>query len=197
MIQSIFNKSSIYWISKVFCTLILWGLSFSVQGQEVIKVDTNHTAKKATVRAAILPGLGHIYNQKYKVHPQKNNLWWKLPIVYGGMGFTAYLIHFNRTEFWFYKNERLMRLDPDYAATTTNPVSDSQLETLQEQHRLWRDYSIIGLGALYVLQMIDAKVEAHLMHFDVSDDLSLSFIPKFQIANQNSLGLGLVFSFKN
>ncbi|MFT6783903.1 MAG: hypothetical protein ACJA1A_003845 [Saprospiraceae bacterium] len=159
-------------------------------------VDTIHTPKKATICSAVFPGAGQVYNQIYKLPEMKNNLWWKLPIVYGGLGYTSYLIAFNQGQFNYFHQERLNRLDASYVSPTS--YSDSQLQTLQEQYRGWRDYAIIATVGVYLLQIVDAKVEAHLMHFDVSDDLSLDIGPfsSYAIVNRQPIGASLVFSFK-
>ena len=89
----------------------------SIKVDSIIKVDnidSLHSPKKATLLSAIFPGSGQIYNNKYRPKENKSKLWWKLPIIYGGIGTSVYTtIQYHS----FYKeilNERKARLNPDY-----------------------------------------------------------------------------------
>jgi hypothetical protein len=145
----------------------------------VVPYDSIHKPKTAVILAAIIPSAGHIYNHIKRLPHHKSHLWWKLPIIYGGMGFSGYMIVNNHQQYKAFKQERINRLDVNY-----NPVNgdyalyaDFQLLQIQEQYRKWRDLSVIGALGFYLLQIIDANVEAHLMHFDISDDMSLHISP--------------------
>jgi hypothetical protein len=141
--------------------------------------DSVHSPKTATIMAAILPSAGHIYNHFKRLPHHKNKLWWKLPIIYGGIGGGIYLTGFNHGEFKAFKQERINRLNPDYDYLTGDfsLYSTGQLAEIQEQYRKWRDMSVIATLGFYLLQLIDANVEAHLMHFDTGNDLSWHFRP--------------------
>jgi len=197
--MNIYKKLSTYWIAKFTVVLIVVLFSNRSVAQDslaVYKLDSVHTARKAAIVAAIFPGGGHIYNQVYKTSEMKNKLWWKLPIVYGGLGTAIYFSVFNHQEFTFFHEERLNRLDANF--TTELAYSDGQLKTLQEQYRTWRDYSIIaGLG-VYLLQIVDANVEGHLMHFDISNELSLDVHPSVLFSQDKNMifGGGIVISFR-
>jgi hypothetical protein len=110
----------------------------------------------------------------------KNRLWWKLPIIYGGLGTTTYLIKFNHQEFRAIKDERLSRQDGNSAVNYIT-YSSGQLKLIQSQYRRLRDFSIISFLGVYLLQIIDANVEANLFLFDISDNLSINFKPLNQI----------------
>lgn len=160
------------------------------------QVDSAHKPKIATIAALVLPGTGHIYNEIYKIKGQKNTLWWKLPIVYGGLGTAGYFIVSNHQNYRNFKNERIARLDDTYISTEFAFLSDSQLKVYQDQYERWRNLSIIGGLAVYVLQVIDANVEAHLMHFDTSDDLSFHLTPNIiPTGFRKSVGISLRISF--
>ncbi len=55
--------------------------------------------------------------------------------------------------------------------------SSDQLKVIQEDYRRWRDLSVISFIGIYLLQLVDANVEGHLIHFDNSNDLSLDLFP--------------------
>jgi hypothetical protein len=133
-----------------------------------------HSPKKAALYSTILPGLGQAYNKKY----------WKIPVLYAGIAGITYAIIYNNNNYLNYRNAYRERMDND--PTTIDPYSDKNskyylndeylLDITQYFHR-WRDLSIFGATLLYVLNIVDATVDAHLFSFDVSDNLSLHFQP--------------------
>lgn len=136
--------------------------------------------------SALLPGSGQAYNKKY----------WKIPVLYCGFAGLAYAISFNDGEYSQYKDAYRLRLDGD--ENTVDPFvgvySDNDLSTLKDYYRRNRDLSIIGCGLLYILNIVDASVDAHLFGFNVSNDLSLNITPS-TVAGMNP-GIGFVLSFK-
>lgn len=155
------------------------------------EIDTSHTARKATILSAIIPGAGQIYNNFHRPQTQKNRLWWKLPIIYGGLGASTFMFFENQKTFTEYRNMRIELLE----GNTTIPYSDQQLSSIEEQYRKWRDLSIISGLAVYLLNVIDANVEGTLLHFDNSDDLSLNISPYFPVKQQTYAGVKLSINF--
>jgi hypothetical protein len=130
----------------------------------------------------------------------KNKLWWKLPIIYGGIGGGVYMTGFNHSEFKAFKQERINRLDAnyDYLSGNFSLYSTGQLAEIQEQYRKWRDMSVIATLGFYLLQIIDANVEAHLMHFDTSNDLTWHIRPTFlmpQLSTEICTGFSIRLQF--
>lgn len=129
------------------------------------KLRANHNPKTALWLAVGLPGAGQIYNGRY----------WKLPIVYGGFGFAGYLIYDNHRQYQGYRRAYLAEVDDD--ATTSNTaypqLSTAQLKARRDRYQRFFELSIIGTTFFYGLTILDAYVDAHLLHFDISDDLSL------------------------
>lgn len=153
-------------------------------------VQGNHSPSKAAMLSSVFPGLGQIYNKKY----------WKLPIVYGALGAAVYAITFNQDQYKIYEGAFYSRLDDDLTNDQfAGEYDERQLIELQNYYRQQRDLSII-LGALaYGLNILDAYVDAHLMYYDVSEDLSLRWEPAL-INNQanmpSAIGVGVTLSFK-
>jgi hypothetical protein len=192
---------------KKYLLIFIWITCFScftqAQTEEVdsltvpMEVDTSHSPKVATIMSAILPSSGHFYNQFHKIEGQKNNLWWKLPIIYGGLGAMTYLTISNHQEYRMFKDERLARLDANYVSDELAFLNDSQLKVYQDQYERWRNLSIIGGLLVYTLQLIDVNVEAHLMHFDTSDNLSFNWQPSINLrGNSATYGMTIRISFK-
>lgn len=125
--------------------------------------------KKAALFSAIVPGAGQAYNKKY----------WKIPVFYAGLGALAYSLDFNQKKYVTYRNAYRDRIDSD-PNTIDNYIgvySNDQLVALYKYYYRYRDLSAIGLAAVYIINIVDATVDAHLSTFDISDDLTLNIHP--------------------
>lgn len=148
-----------------------------------------HSPRTATILAAVLPGAGQIYNRKY----------WKLPIVYGGLGALGYFAVTTGREYQRYRLAYRYQVDDD--PNTINDIvagSNSELKSLRDRNQRSLEYAVLGTVVFYALTVTDAFVDAHLMGFDVSDDLSMQFRPRLSpMAFGNwQAQLGLQFRWK-
>lgn len=121
-------------------------------------------AGKATLYSLLLPGLGQIYNGEV----------WKLPIYWGGIIGGTYFYLNNRKNFERFKMIYNRANDPAY---TDVPVQASTAKYYKDIYRRYRDYSILTIVGVYVLQILDANVFAYMHNFDASDDFALSLSP--------------------
>lgn len=152
----------------------------AVNPDTLAKKPKTRNPKTAALLSAVLPGAGQAYNKK----------WWKMPIVYAGLGTATYFIITNRTEYIRYRDAYVIDNNDTIDLTSEfNPgdLTQSELEQLlrlerqyADQYRTWMEYSFIGFFAVYALQIVDATVDAHLFSFDVTDDLTLNALPTFQ-----------------
>ena len=143
------------------------------------------TPAKAAFYSAILPGLGQAYNKSY----------WKIPIVYGAIGTSMYLYVDNKKLYNQYRDAYKSRLagnpDPKY-----DYLSNTQLISAQEFYQ--RNASLSGLFVIgfYVLNIIDANVDAALNQFNVNQNLSLRpEITPDAVTFRSNLGLTLNYRF--
>ena len=149
-------------------------------GDACLKYSTTEVShiNKATTLAMICPGAGQIYNKSY----------WRLPIVVGGFATTIYCIDWNNRG--YQRFQKAYRLLAEYEANpdpTLYPngspdefngrYSASFLKNLRNSYRRNRDLCIILTAGLYILQIVDAHVDAHLRDYDISKDLSVSLTP--------------------
>jgi hypothetical protein len=78
----------------------------------------------------------------------------------------------------------------------TDPFADQysteDLLVLSSEYRRNLEWSVLGAVLLYTLNIVDANVDAHLFHFDVSNDLSLQWQPSF---TPQAAGVSLAFKF--
>lgn len=153
--------------------LLAYSSCVNAQVQDTYPADSlvhKHTPRKAVVYSLVCPGLGQVYNKKY----------WKLPIIYGAGGAFAYFIGFNQLKYQKFRDA--------YIRETAKPIHGSAIidghnypyEILQrgmDGYRRYRDLSVFGLGAIYLLNVVDAMVDAHFFYYDVSDDLSMRLSP--------------------
>ncbi len=131
-----------------------------------------HRANRAALLSAVLPGAGQVYNKSY----------WKVPVLYAGFAALIYFIDFNQKNYKTYKTAYLYRTDADSTTIDAYPnYTNDDLLVRKDYYRRNRDLSYIVTGVVYVLNIIDAYVDAHLKDFDVSDDLSLRPKPYFNL----------------
>ncbi len=142
----------------------------STTGCNIIQLsrDSFHSPKKAALLSTFLPGGGQAYNRKY----------WKIPIIYAAGAAGGYFIHTNLKEYRQFRTAYINKTDDDPNTTDDYPeLSAQQLQVYRDYYRRNTELSVIFTTAFYLLQIIDATVDAHLFDFDVSNRLSLSVSP--------------------
>ncbi len=150
------------------------------------------SARKASIMSAILPGLGQAYNKKY----------WKIPIIYAGLGGFGYMFLTNNKQYNLYRANVIAYNDNDSSTVPSLPeYSSDQSQVLKLQYRKYRDFAVIGFSIVYLINIIDANVDAHLRTFDVSDDLSINLDPwqstyKTSSGYRTATGLSIKLNFK-
>ncbi len=143
---------------------------------------------KAAFYSAVLPGLGQAYNKKY----------WKIPIVYIGLGIGIYSYTWNQGKYHNYRDEYKRRLagtaDPNH--TIYGGKSDDWVIRGQKFHQRNRDLSALITAGIYILNIVDANVDAHLMQFNINDNLSVKpDLNQNEIDYKYNYGLTLTYNF--
>lgn len=142
---------------------------------------------KAAFYSAVLPGLGQIYNKKY----------WKIPLVYGAIGTSTYFYIDNQKKYNLYRDEYKNRLegkksDSEFLAR----LSESQLTTAQKEYQRYKDLSALFIVGFYVLNIIDANIDAALSQFNVDERLAFKpAVMKNDITLNTNFGFALNYSF--
>lgn len=185
MLGTNFNKP----IYIIFITLVLICIVLSTTAQnpsgnsekDIVSTPKEqvHSPHKATMYSAVVPGLGQVYNKKY----------WKLPIIYGLTGVFIYSFDFNNEQYNKYKNA-YAEFEAGKINSFEGYTSKDIILRLKDYHRRNRDLNVIVLAGVYMLNIIDATVDAHLFDYDISEDLSLNIQPSLMrsVNNQNALG---------
>ncbi|URM38030.1 DUF5683 domain-containing protein [Flavobacterium anhuiense] len=142
---------------------------------------------KAAFYSAVLPSLGQIYNKKY----------WKIPLVYGAIGTSTYFYIDNQKKYNLYRDEYKNRLegkksDSEFLAR----LSESQLTTAQKEYQRYKDLSALFIVGFYVLNIIDANIDAALSQFNVDERLAFKpAVIKNDITLNTNFGFALNYSF--
>ena len=138
-----------------------------------IDETTLNRPKIAAFYSAALPGLGQIYNRSY----------WKLPIIFGGFATMGYFIDYNNKKYQQFRNAYLEKVsypEDEWQDPLTLGLSKDNLQRGIDYYRRNRDLLMVLLVGVYFIQVLDAHIEAHLMEFDISEDLSLNLSPNYQ-----------------
>lgn len=217
------KKEKIIFLVAFVVTMLGYSHNIKAQNSRVDSVLTDttfvepvaiqvHSPHKATFYSAIMPGLGQAYNKKY----------WKMPIVYAAFGGVIYGIAFNTKYYNRYRRAHrdILLQDPgntyylhedmrpgginseeEMIAFLSSPSNaqwyETALKNKKQYYKKYRDLSYIGLGLVYVLNLVDASVDAHFKTFDVSNDLSMHFEPTVKplYGGYSSVGLQVRFTF--
>lgn len=151
---------------------------------------------KAAFYSAILPGLGQIYNKRY----------WKIPILYAALGTSLYIYadrnaEYNQVRAAFkrrlagFTDDEFFDLNGDGVGPD---VSSAALQNAQDNLQKDRDLALIISIAFYVLNIIDANVDAHLKQYNISEKLAMDVTPNVDINPLNhtpKYGMKLVLAF--
>ena len=143
------------------------------------------TPARAAFYAAVLPGLGHIYLKQY----------WKVPVIYAGLGAGMYFYLDNQKEYNRYRDAYKRRLAGFEDDEFYGSITDDGLREAQKTLRRNKELSLLVTVGVYILNIVWANVDAHLLQFNVDDNLSLT--PHYKINNYDNSGdLGLTLNFK-
>jgi hypothetical protein len=187
-----------------FFALALPGAAQDQQAQDTVTVEPyqdtvliesyakRYNPRKALLYAAVVPGLGQIYNKKY----------WKLPLVYGGLFACGYAVKFYGDQYTEYRSIVFLAVenglgenDRDESLGMDNTLS--AYRTATERARRERDFYMIVMGGVYLLQIIDAHVDAHLKEFELNPNLRVRIEPMMEdnYYAGRSTGLSLLLKF--
>jgi hypothetical protein len=160
-------------ISVILIILLVCKQSINAQTKE-------KSPRKAAILSMYVPGAGQVYTKKY----------WKIPIIYSALIASGYYINENNSEYKKYRDTYLNRMngqsdDLDY--------TDSELITLKDYYKRNREISIMLFSLTYILNIIDASVNAHLSEYEINEDISLGLRP---ITIQDNFYSGIALNIK-
>lgn len=160
------------------------------QGKRVENIESyakRYDPRKAMLYSAVLPGMGQTYNKKY----------WKLPIVYGGFAVLIYVVDAYQDQYLTFRKDLFYVVNekPPSGLGTTGYTED-QLRTLVDRSRRERDYFLILSGMWYILQLVDAHVDAHLKEFEVNPRMQVRLEPMMENTMLTGRSTGIRLSLR-
>jgi hypothetical protein len=143
------------------------------------------TPAKAAFYSAVLPGLGQAFNKKY----------WKIPLVYGAIGTSVYFYIDSKKNYNEYRDAYKRRLE-GYEDDKFSYLDNDRLIAGQKFYQRNRDLSALFIVGFYVLNIIDANVDAALIQFNVNEQLSVKpDIYSNDVTSRANVGLTLSYNF--
>jgi hypothetical protein len=166
--------------------------SFIQPDKQVVEIESyakRFDPRKALLFSAVFPGSGQLYNKKY----------WKMPLVYGGFAGLIYVANFYHVQNIKFRGQLFDLINEPNANGGLSPdgLTKTQLRTFVDKTRRERDFFIILNGMWYLLQMVDAHVDAHLKEFDINPKMQVSVEPLLEnsmMTGRNS-GVALIIKF--
>lgn len=170
----------------VLISFVCFGQKQELSNSVTKEIDPLRPAK-AAFYPAVLPGLGQVYNKRY----------WKLPLIYGGIGASIYYYDLNNKNFKRYRNAYKRRL----AGFTDDEFQDvifdnDRLIDGMNFYKQYRDQSMLFVIGTYFLNILDANIDAHLKQYNINQNLSLKpYMDQNPIVADHHFGVSLNFNF--
>ncbi len=153
-----------------------------------------HSPFKATVLSLSFPGAGQIYNGSAK-QGSFFRKYWKVPIVWVGVGTCVAFIDYNSRNYRYFRDQYIAAADNDPTTIPTESSNALYLKDGMNYFGKFMDISYMSLMGIYILQAIEANVDAHLFYYDISNDLSLRWHPSYFVAGSRKHGIGITLQF--
>ncbi|TWJ01480.1 hypothetical protein JN11_01631 [Mucilaginibacter frigoritolerans] len=165
------------------------------QKEKLYHPDSTHSPAKAILKSAIVPGLGQVYN---------NNIW-KVPLIYGALSsLTVTAIYNNRNyqrylRLYHYYNDisKITIKTRDYVyfeKLLKDNISQAEVAGAADDSQRYFQLSILGLAAVWGIQMIDAYIDAKFAHsFSMDNNLSIKISPSLTTQPVYAANFGAAF----
>lgn len=188
------NSTLKFFLVIIFVFLTNIGMAQNVDSTKIsLKPLKKHSPTKATLYSTFLPGLGQIYNKQA----------WKVPIVYAGLGTVAYFAITNYNGATKFHKEYNLRANGITIGRNPQYVNypDQSIYNLYYAYEKNFELSLFAGAAVYIFNILDAMVYAHLFDYDISPNLALNIKP-FYIPSYSynglypTMGFSMKLSFK-
>lgn len=159
---------------------------FDAENRKTFKIIFSGKPGRAALYSLVIPGAGQVYNKKY----------WKLPIVWGAVGFFGYqAISATRNYKEMDQAYRCM-LRGDGCIYEYGPenrkirvTSASEMRPIRDRGRTASERSWVTFSAIYLIQVFEAYIDRHLIDFDMDENLTFS-----PLVSPGYLGVGFTMN---
>lgn len=146
--------------------------------------------KRALQLSLLFPGAGQIYNKKNAA------IWTPFWIATTGAGVVG-IVHF-RGQYVRYRDVyRKEVLDMEHEFSDNPAATPAAIKTARDLNRKYAEQFIFGTIGVHLLNGLQAFTAAHLLNFDIDDDLSMQLKPSIQSIEYGqtpAIGVGMSFS---
>ncbi|MEO5905877.1 MAG: DUF5683 domain-containing protein, partial [Saprospiraceae bacterium] len=150
---------------------------------------------KAMLFSLVVPGAGQIYNKSYL----------RVPFVWGAVGGVGYLMYHRTKEYKCLRDAYIALVDDepiihdayctDQIPGIENVTDPARLRPIRDKANNQRQLAIIGFTVVWLLNGVDAFVDAHLKEFDIDEDLSIDIGPKMDDDPNAPMRVGVFVQF--
>jgi hypothetical protein len=139
--------------------------------------DSTHSPHTAVMHSLLIPGWGQVYNRR----------WWKVPVVYGGLGLLGAAIVFNTK---YYNEFETLAIYREHGTKIVPGIKyyaeaqlyanqqDQALDDAADSYRRNRDLSILGVLALWGINVVDAYIDAKFINsFTIDNNFGMKVSP--------------------
>jgi hypothetical protein len=141
--------------------------------------DSTHSPSLAVKRSAMIPGWGQLYNRD----------WWKVPLIYAGLGSLGYAIVNNQVMYKRYLAVYRLRNDLTLPPppkgdpvrtlldnTSTAPITSIENAVNGSQRNM--QISVLSFAVVWGVQVVEAYIQAKFIHsYTMDRDLSFKISP--------------------
>ncbi|MEY2949043.1 MAG: DUF5683 domain-containing protein [Saprospiraceae bacterium] len=174
---------------KISLLFILFFLSISLNGQDSTSVAPPFipVPKKAAIYGLSIPGGGQFYNRR----------WWKVPLALGAYGGMVYVIDFNQNIYRRLSTAYQLSLKNEpHEFSSIQGFDSNTLRNLRDTYDKRTQMSYVGMFLVHTLVAMEAFVDAHLLNFDIDEQLVLKIKPQYYpISVSAGLGISATFTF--
>jgi hypothetical protein len=143
--------------------------------------DSTHSPSLAVKRSAMIPGWGQLYNRE----------WWKVPLIYGGLGSLGYFIVHNQVMYKRYLEVYKLR-ESAVSADKLPPIDDpvrtlydntkiaglTSIENAVNNSQRNMQISVLSFAVVWGVQVVEAYIQAKFIHsYTMDRDLSFKISP--------------------
>lgn len=134
---------------------------FDKENRKTFKIIFSGKPAKAALFSLIIPGGGQAYNRKY----------WKVPVAWGLVGYFGYQAIQSRNTYKEMDDAYRCMLRGENCSYE-NITDPATLRSYRDQARSTSERNWVTFSAVYLIQVLEAYIDRHLIDFDLNENLA-------------------------